>query len=61
MANVVIELLRTARLSLTRIDATYASRILTFDFCKYESAARNILEDTVRPWCDRVLHSGGVN
>lgn len=61
VANVVIELLRTARLSLNRIDATYASRILTFDFCKYESAARNILEDTVRPWCDRVLHSGGVN
>ena len=56
VANVVIELLQTHRLPVNRIDAAYANRILTFDFCKYESAARNILEDTVRPWCDR-MHS----
>tara|TARA_B100001057_G_scaffold462927_1_gene516394 strand:- start:2131 stop:3309 length:1179 start_codon:yes stop_codon:yes gene_type:complete len=61
VANVVVELLRTLRLSLNRIDAAYASRILTFDFCKYESAARNILEDTVRPWCDRILLLDGVD
>lgn len=61
VANVVLELLHTRRLPLDRIDAAYASRILTFDFCKYESAARNIVEDTVRPWCERVLHSGGVH
>lgn len=61
VANVVLDLLHTLRLSLNRIDAAYASRILTFDFCKYESAARNILEDTVRPWCERVLRSGGVH
>ena len=59
-ASVVIELLHTRRLPLNRIGAAYANRILTFDFCKYESAARNILEDTVRPWCDRV-HSGQQN
>ena len=54
VANVVIDLLDKQRLPLHRIDAGYAERILTFDFCKYESAARNILEDTVRPWCERV-------
>ena len=54
VANVVLELLDTRRLPLHRIDAAYAERILTFDFCKYEGAARNILEDTVRPWCERV-------
>ena len=61
VANVVLELLHTRRLPLDRIDAAYASRILTFDFCKYESAARNIVEDTVRPWCERVLHLDGVH
>lgn len=54
VANTVLELLHTHRLPLDRIGAAYASRILTFDFCKYESAAQNILEDTVRPWCERV-------
>ena len=58
-ASVVIELLLTRRLPLNRIGAAYANRILTFDFCKYESAARNILEDTVRPWCDRVHSDQG--
>jgi len=60
VANVVIELLLTHRLPLNRIDPAYANRILTFDFCKYESAARNILEDTVRPWCDR-MHPSQVH
>ena len=54
VANAVLELLDKRRLPLDRLDAAYANRILTFDFCKYESAARNILEDTVRPWCERV-------
>lgn len=54
VANTVLELLHAHRLPLDRIGAAYASRILTFDFCKYESAARNILEDTLRPWCERV-------
>ena len=60
VANVVLELLHTRRLPLNRIDAAYANRILTFDFCKYENAARNILEDTVRPWCER-MHTSRVN
>ena len=50
VANLTIELLRARHLPLNRIGATYAERILAFDFCKYERAARNILEDTVRPW-----------
>ena len=50
VANAVLELLREHRLPLNRISAAYATRIMTFDFCKYERAARNILEDTVRPW-----------
>jgi hypothetical protein len=54
VANVVLELMDKRRLPLDQIDAAYANRILTFDFCKYEGAARNILEDTVRPWCERV-------
>ena len=53
VANIVIDLLHKRRLPLNRMSATYADRILTFDFCKYERAARNILEDTVRPWHER--------
>ncbi len=53
VSNLVAELLRERRLPLNRISAAYASRILAFDFCKYERAARNILEDTVRPWHER--------
>jgi hypothetical protein len=60
VANSLLELLQTRRLPLNRIGAAYATRILTFDFCKYESAAQNILEDTLRPWCQRV-NSGVVN
>lgn len=53
VANLVIDLLLERRLPLNRVSATYANRILTFDFCKYERAARNILEETVRPWHER--------
>jgi hypothetical protein len=53
VANVVIELLHTRWLQVHRIDATYANRVMTYDFCKYETAARNILEDTVGPWAER--------
>ena len=49
----MIDLLHERRLPLNRVSATYANRILTFDFCKYERAARNILEETVRPWHER--------
>lgn len=54
VANVILELLHGRRLPLNRIAATYANRILTFEFCKYENAARTILEDTIRPWLKRV-------
>lgn len=54
VANIVLELIRERRLTLSRVGAAYASRVLTFDFCKYETAAQNILEDTVRPWYARV-------
>jgi hypothetical protein len=54
VANVVIELLHSRRLQLHRIDSTYANRVMTYDFCKYETAARNILEDTVGPWAERM-------
>jgi len=53
VANVVLDLLHDRRLPLNRISAAYAKRILNFDFCKYESAARNILEDAVQPWYER--------
>jgi hypothetical protein len=53
VANAVIELLHTKRLPLNCVSAAYANRILTYDFCKYERAARNIIEDTVRPWFNR--------
>jgi hypothetical protein len=58
VANLLLALLREEHLPLNRASATYANRILTFDFCKYERAARNILEDTVRPWYERASLSG---
>ncbi len=58
VANLLDALLRDEHLPLNRVSATYANRILTFDFCKYERAARNILEDTVRPWYERIGRSG---
>lgn len=53
VADLTVELLHERHLPLNRISAAYADRVLTFDFCKYESAARNILEETVRPWHER--------
>lgn len=53
VANVVIDLLERRWLQLHRIDAAYANRVMTYDFCKYETAARNILEDTIVPWAER--------
>ena len=53
VANILLDLLHTRRLVLNRISSAYANRILTFDFCKYESAAQNILENTIRPWCKK--------
>jgi hypothetical protein len=58
VANLLAALLRGEHLPLNRVSATYANRILTFDFCKYERAARNILEDTVRPWHERAKGEG---
>ena len=54
VANTVIELLHRRWLQLHRIDSTYANRVLAHDFCKYETAAQRILEDTVAPWAERV-------
>ena len=54
VANVVLSLLRDRRLPLHRISASYANRVLTFDFCKYERAARNIMCDTLQPWLERM-------
>ena len=53
VADLVVDLLHERRLPLNRMSAAYADRILTFDFCKYERAARNILEETVWPWHER--------
>jgi hypothetical protein len=53
VANLVIELLHRRWLQLHRIDSGYANRVMTCDFCKYETAARSILEDTVGPWVER--------
>jgi len=53
VANLVIELLHSRRLQLHRVDSGYANRVMTYDFCKYETAARSILEDTVGPWAER--------
>tara|TARA_B100000575_G_C23131792_1_gene656622 strand:+ start:1731 stop:2966 length:1236 start_codon:yes stop_codon:yes gene_type:complete len=58
VANLTVKMLRERYLPLNRIGATYAERILAFDFCKYERAARNILEDTVRPWHARQCVQG---
>jgi hypothetical protein len=55
VADLTVELLHERYLPLNRISAAYADRVLTFDFCKYERAARNILEETVRPWHERQL------
>ena len=53
VANLVIDLLDRRWLQLHRIDSGYANRVMTCDFCKYETAARSILEDTVAPWAER--------
>jgi hypothetical protein len=53
VANLVIELLHRRWLQLHQIDSGYANRVMTYDFCKYETAARSILEDTVGPWAER--------
>lgn len=54
VANIVLDLLRERRLPLNRISGAYANRVLTCDFCKYETAAQNILCDTLQPWLERV-------
>lgn len=58
VANVVMDLLRDRKLPLNRISASYANRVLNFDFCKYERAAQNILCDTLQPWLEKV-HADG--
>lgn len=54
VANVVIELLHRRWLQPHQIDSAYANRVMAHDFCKYETAAQRILEDTVAPWAERV-------
>ncbi len=58
VANIVLVLLHSRRLPLNRISASYANRVLSFDFCKYERAAQNILCDTLQPWLEKV-HADG--
>lgn len=58
VANVVIDLLHSRKLPLNRISASYANRVLTFDFCKYERAAQNILCDTLQPWLEKARADG---
>jgi len=53
VANIVLSLLDKRRLLLNRISSAYANRVLTCDFCKYETAAHNILCDTLQPWLGR--------
>lgn len=54
VTNLLVELLREGHLVLDRISAGYATRILTFDFCKYEKMAQFLLDDEVRPWVESV-------
>ena len=54
VANVVAELLCAGHLALHRVSVGYATRIVTFDFCKYEKVARHLLDDHVRPWAARL-------
>ena len=54
VANVVAELLCDGHLALHRVSVGYATRIVTFDFCKYEKVARHLLDDHVRPWAARL-------
>ena len=58
VTNLLIELLTDGHLVLNRFDAGYANRILTFDFCKYETVARRILDEDVRPWVERMCRLG---
>ena len=60
VTNTLIGLLDNGHLVLNRFDAGYANRILTFDFCKYETVARRILDEDVRPWVDRMRNRNGV-
>jgi hypothetical protein len=57
VANTLVDLMRDGHMVLNRVSAGYATRILTFDFCKYEKVARNTLDDHVRPWAARVCGS----
>lgn len=54
VTNVLISLLRDRHLVLNRFDVGYVNRILTFDFCKYETVARRIMDEDVRPWAERM-------
>jgi len=58
VTNLLIGLLIDGHLVLNRFDVGYANRILTFDFCKYETVARRILDEDVRPWVERMCHLG---
>ena len=60
VANVLVELLRTRRLVLDKISAEYAARIAAFDYAKYESARRRIVEDTLKPFGEVVGVSYGA-
>ena len=50
----VVRAVVVRRLVLNRVGVGYATRIVTFDFCKYEKVARKLLDDHVRPWAARL-------
>ena len=54
VANALVGLLADGHLVLNRFSAGYATRIVTFDFVKYEKMARHLLDDHVRPWAKRI-------
>lgn len=57
VTNLLVELLHEGHLVLDKISRGYATRVLTFDFCKYEKVARHLLDVEVRPWVARMRNS----
>jgi hypothetical protein len=54
VVNALVGLLAGGHLVLNRFSTGYATRIVTFDFVKYEKMARHLLDDHVRPWAKRI-------
>ena len=54
VSNALVGLLADGHLVLNRFSTGYATRIVTFDFVKYEKMARYLLDEHVRPWTKRI-------